>query len=221
MSGQGSVFLPNSGSNGLTNMLSATSTANWTNGKKNNKEVVVDSQSKKLMGEINDLLSEIRKGAEVSDTNAQLGGGSKKKSVSKSKKSSSSKKAKSKSKSKSKSKKASVPKKVSVKKTKSKSKSKSKSRKMKREEGEKPKREMNNALKEIRELAVVIKTEITELKDGIPMTSTASKLIKKHGGLAEAKAAVKKNPKAIIDLYNNVVEEQRAKREAKKAAKNA
>lgn len=236
MSRQESVFLSSNGVNQFQDMMSQSSAPNWSK-VTNENGANVDGSSKKLMSEINHILSDVRRDASIAPlVDGQTGGKRKKKSSKSAKASKASKavgvakpkaKAKAKSKSKSKSKKASmkrqsknkkVAKVVEVVKPKAKAKSKSKS-KSKKQKGGDGKKEMNPAMKNMRKLADFIKTEIPDLKDGAPMTSTASKLIKKHGGVDEAMNEVKKNKSAIKKLYNEVAKEQKENREKKKADK--
>ena len=227
MSNKESVFLPSNGSAQFNDLLSATSAPTWSKVANENGASDGQGHAKNLMNEINGLLSEVRKSNTVTGLD-QAGGKRKRKSSSgkKAKKASSGKKAKKASSGKAR--KVSRPKKASSgKKAKKASSSKkvkkaSSSKKGKRMSGGdagKKKREMPQAIKDIRKLAEVIVKEIPELKDGIPMTSTASQLIKKNGGLEDAISAVKKDKSAVKKLYNQVVKDQKEKREAKKANK--
>jgi len=222
MSKNESVFLPSNGNAQFQDLLSATSAPNWS---KVANENGTDGQAKHLMSEINGLLSEVRKSNTVVD---QAGGKKKRKSASsksassakpkkakkasskKMKRASSSKKAK-------KAKKASSKKASSAKKTKKASSSK---KRMSGGEMPKKKREMPQAMKDIRTLAKVILAEIPDLKDGIPMATTASKLIKTKGGLENAIEEVKKNKSAVAKLYKQIAKEQQEKRDQKKADKS-
>ena len=250
MSNQGSVFIPNNGANQFQDMLSQSSVPNWSKVSNEGNAMSVNSNTKNLMNEINNILSDVRREAEISPhislNDAQTGGAKKKankgkktktksksksqskgkgKSKGKSMQRATNKKTKTKSKSKSKSAaktvKAVKPAKV-AKPVKTKSKTKTKSTTGKKQKGgeTKKKKEMNPAMKNMRELAIFIKTTIPELKDGAPMMSTANKLIKKHNGLDGAMAEVKKNKSAVKKLYNEVAKEQKENREKKKQMKS-
>lgn len=238
MSTQGSVFLPSNGANQFQNMVSQSSAPNWAKVSNENGIVPPDSHSRKIMSEINHILSDVRRDATIQPlVDAQTGGKKKASKASKAQKDVKPKKSKSKSKSKSANKlKRSKPKKASsIKKSKSYNKNKpakvaekapsnnkkTKSKSSKQKGGEKAKKEMNPAMKNMRKLADFIKTHIPELKDGAPMTSAASKLIKKHGGLDEAMKEVEKNKSSVKKLYNEIAKEQKENREKKKAAKAA
>ncbi len=204
MSTQGSVFLPSNGVNQFQDMVTPSSAPNWSKVTNENGIAPPDASSRKIMSEINHILSDVKK-----DSLLSLQEGGKKKAT----------KPKSKSKSKSKTAKKMKRAQKEVKKQ-SKAKSKSKSKSKKQKGGEvKEKKALNPAMQNMRKVADLIKSEIPELKDGAPMTSTASKLIKKHGGVDEAMAEVKKNKSAIKKLYNEVAKEQKENREKKKAEK--
>lgn len=219
MSGQNSIFLPSNGSAKFEDLFSATSAPNWSK-VSNENGLNTDAQAKKLMSDINGMLSEVRK-----ETGGQSGGAKKSKKAPA--------KGKSKSKSASSKKKAARPKTASKKSSKKNSskkvkpapvqkKASSKGKKMKRQSGgedAKPKKGMNEKFKNMRELATIIKDEIPDLKDGPVMASTASKLLNKFGSLNEAISEVKKNKSSIKKLYNEVAKAQKENREKKKAEK--
>lgn len=212
-----SVFLQSNGNSQFQDLLTSTSAPNWS--KVSNEAGALTSGSiqdpKKIMSEINNMLSEVRKSNMAGGSLEVQDGGAKKKKV------------KSKSKSSKKVKKSSSAKKLKRSKSKSKSSKKTKkassskkSKSHKKQHGgeEKKKREMPQALKDMRTLAEVIKGE-TDLKDGIPMVSTANKIIKAQGGLDNATEWVKGHKSEVKKIYNQIVEEQKKKREAKKAEK--
>lgn len=228
MSTQGSVFLPSNGANQFQDMVSHSSAPNWSKVSNENGALATDATAKRLMSEINHILSDVKR-----DATMDIQAGGKKKKASKTSKvvaavkavaavkSVKAVKGKSKSKSAKKMKRASKDAKPKAKpKTKS-AKSKSKSKKSSKQKGgeTKEKKALNPAMQNMRKVANLIKTEIPDLKDGAPMTSTASKLIKKHGGVDEALAEVKKNKSAVKKLYNEVVKQQKENREKKKADK--
>lgn len=163
--------------------------------------------AKKILNDINNLLSEARRESNLPYvTNDVQTGGAKKKRKS-SKKNVKSKKASSK-----KSKKMSG----GVKKMKKSSKKESSK---KRKGSRKMSREMPKAMQDILDLKKFIKGELSDLKDGPILTVTASNLIKKHGGVDNAKEEVTKNKSGVKDLYKKVEKEQAEKRALKKAEK--
>lgn len=253
MSGQDSVFLRSNLNGDFKNMLSATSPLpDWAqvtrteNGR---------SDAKKLMKDIENLLSEVKRGGEMPEDVEQEGGkkkrGSKKGSRKGSKKQSGGKKRGSKKGSKKSSKKSSkkgskkqsggkkrrsskkdeesIPKKGSKKSSKKGSKKGSKksskkgskkSSKKGSKKGMKGGRGMPEAMQKILDLKKFIKTEISDLKDGAPMTSLASDIIKKNNGsLEDAKKHVKANHSEVTKMYTQIVKNMKDRREAKKAGK--
>jgi hypothetical protein len=213
MSNKESVFLPsNGGSNQFQDLLSATSAPNWS---KVETETGSANNSKNLMNEINGLLSEVRRNNIVATPVDGLveqfdqSGGAKKKG----------KKSKTKSKSKSSGKKQSRPKKVEKSKTKTKSKSASKKKRMSGGNDEtKPKKQMNDKLKQMRKLAEFVKSEMPDLKDGPPMIKTVSDIIKAHG-MDEAHDWIKNNNSKVKKMYDEILKVQKENREKKKAEK--
>lgn len=216
MSNKESVFLPSNGSNQFQDLLSATSAPNWS---KVETETGSANNSKNLMNEINGLLSEVRKNNILATPVDGLveqfdqSGGAKKKAK------------KYKTKSKSAVKKQSKPKKVEKSKTKTKSKSKSRSAgKKKRMSGgdgdgdAKPKKQMNDKLKQMRKLAEYVKSEMPDLKDGPPMIKTVSEIIKAHG-MDEAHDWIKNNNSKVKKMYGEILKVQKENREKKKAEK--
>lgn len=198
-----SIFIQ-SGANSNVDLLSATSEPNWT--KVSTGQIAENSanDSKKVLSEINHLLSEVRKSRMAGGAIDAQDGGAKKK--------------KAKSKSATKQKKTSTGKKMkrpTPKKEKKAKKSKSKSAKKQHGSGK------GSGLMNIREVAKIIVAEVN-LKDGIPMNTIASKILKQNdGNIEKAGDWVRENKSKVTKMYNDTKKEQDAKREAKKAEKAA
>lgn len=230
MSTQGSVFAPSNSATQFQDMMSQSSAPNWAKVTNENGMVAPDGNSKKIMSEINHILSDIKRDVVSERANdLQMGGKRKKvvkkvvdaiktKAKSKSKKSKSLKRMKPAS---TKKVKKSSTKKVKNVKSKNSSvkKASSKKRSMKRQNGgdDKPKRAMNPVMQAMRDLANLIKKEIPELADGAPMMSTANKLLKEHKD--DAQDYIKKNHSQIKKLYNQILKEQKERKEQKKLEK--
>ena len=193
MNGQ-NLFVNSTAGRNFQDVFSATSPVpSWVNVSANQTE------SKQLMNDINGMLSEVRQGA-------QSGGAKKRKTTKKGKKMSRPKKTVKKAK-----------KATTGKKARKSSTGKKGKKSMKGGEG---KRQPNEYMQKMLDLKKTIKSELPDLKDGIPMTIVASQILKKNDrDLDASKKYVKSNSSSIKSMYNDAVKDQEAKRAAKKASK--
>lgn len=205
------------GNNFNVDLLSATSEPNWTKvsasatgvvSEKNVTGVVSEkNESKKILSEINHLLSEVRKTRMAGGSlEAQAGGA--KKSGKKAKKDK---------------KKTSTGKKMKRSSTGKKNKKGSTGKKMKKASTGKKQTGSGkgSGLMLIREVAKMIVSEVN-LKDGIPMNTIASKILKQNDGSVEkASEWVRSNKSKVTKMYEETKKQQDANREAKKAEKAA